>query len=44
MDFEQARTFLQSNHRGVVATFQHNGAAQSSIVDSGAYQNYLALV
>jgi len=44
MDFEQARTFLQSNHRGVVTTFQHNGAAQSSIVVCGAYQNYLALV
>ena len=44
MDFEQARTFLQSNHRGVVTTFQRNGAAQSSIVVCGAYQDYLALV
>ena len=44
MDFEQARMFLQSNHRGVVTTFQRNGAAQSSIVVCGAYQDYLALV
>jgi len=44
MDFEQARIFLQSNHRGVVTTFQRNGAAQSSIVVCGAYQDYLALV
>lgn len=44
MDFEQARTFLKNNHRGVVTTFQRNGAAQSSIVVCGAYQDYLALV
>ena len=44
MDFEQARTFLKTNHRGVVTTFQRNGAAQSSIVVCGAYQDYLALV
>ncbi|HEU0020275.1 MAG TPA: TIGR03618 family F420-dependent PPOX class oxidoreductase [Dehalococcoidia bacterium] len=44
MDFEQARHFLENNHRGVVTTFQRNGAAQSSIVVCGAYQDYLALV
>lgn len=44
MDFEQARHFLETNHRGVVTTFQRNGAAQASIVVCGAYQDYLALV
>jgi PPOX class probable F420-dependent enzyme len=44
MDFEQARHFLENNHRGVVTTFQWNGAAQASIVVCGAYQDYLALV
>jgi len=44
MEFEQARHFLENNHRGVVTTFQGNGAAQSSIVVCGAYQDYLALV
>ena len=44
MDFEQARPFLENNHRGVVTTFQRNGAAQCSIVVCGAYQDYLALV
>ena len=44
MDFEQARPFLENNHRGVVTTFQRNGAAQSSIVVCGAYQGYMALV
>ena len=44
MNFEQVRSFLENNHRGVVTTFQRNGAAQSSIVVCGAYQDYLALV
>ena len=44
MEFEQARSFLQNNHRAVVTTFQRNGAAQSSVVVCGAYQDYMALV
>ena len=44
MEFEQTKEFLRSNHRGVVTTFQRNGAAQSSIVVCGAYQDYMALV
>ena len=44
MDFEQARPFLENNHRGVVNTFQRNGAVQASIVVCGAYQGLLAFV
>ena len=44
MDFEQARPFLQNNHRAVVTTFQRNGAAQSSIVVAGAHEDNLVLV
>ncbi len=44
MEFEQVRSFLENNHRAVVTTFQRNGAAQSSVVVSGAYQDYMALV
>ncbi len=44
MDFEQARPFLENNHRAVVTTFQRNGAAQSSIVVCGAYEDNLVVV
>jgi PPOX class probable F420-dependent enzyme len=44
MDFEQARHFLENNHRGVVTTFQRDGAAQASIVVCGHHQDCLALV
>ncbi len=44
MDFEEVRPFLEANHRGVVTTFQRNGAAQASIVVCGAYQGNMALV
>ena len=44
MEFEQAKTFLASNHRAVVNTINPNGYVQSSIVVAGAYNDYLALV
>ena len=44
MDFEAARPFLQSHHWGVVTTHQPNGAAQSSVVFSGAYEDRAVFV
>jgi PPOX class probable F420-dependent enzyme len=44
MEFEEVRPFLEANHRGVVTTFQRNGAAQASIVVCGPYQGKVALV
>jgi PPOX class probable F420-dependent enzyme len=42
MEFEEARPFLERHHWGVVTTHQRNGAAQSSVVFSGAYQGHAA--
>ena len=44
MDFEEARPFMEENHRGVITTFQANGAGHSSIVVVGAYQGNAAFV
>jgi PPOX class probable F420-dependent enzyme len=44
MEFEEVRPFLKANHRGVVTTFQRNGATQASIVVCGPYQGHMALV
>jgi len=44
MKFEEARPFLERHHWGVVTTHQRNGAAQSSVVFSGAYQGHAAFV
>ena len=44
MEFEQARPFMESNHRGVITTMQRNGAMQNSIVVCGAYQGKAAFV
>ncbi|PKB81521.1 MAG: hypothetical protein BZY88_06275 [SAR202 cluster bacterium Io17-Chloro-G9] len=44
MEFEEARPFLESNHRGVITTMQRNGAMQNSIVVCGAYQGNAAFV
>ncbi len=44
MDFEQARPFLEQHHWGVVTTHQVDGAAQSSVVFSGTFQNQAAFV
>ena len=44
MEFEQARPFMESNHRGVITTAQRNGAMQNSIVVCGAYQGKAAFV
>lgn len=44
MEFEQARKFMERNHRGVVTTFQPDGAAHSSIVVCGAYKGNAAFV
>jgi PPOX class probable F420-dependent enzyme len=44
MEFEEARPFLEQNHWGVVTTFQPDGAAHSSIIVCGAYQNQAAFV
>ena len=44
MEFEDVRSHFENNHRGVITTFQANGAAQSSIVVCGAYQRNAAFV
>ena len=44
MEFEDVRPHFENNHRGVITTFQANGAAQSSIVVCGSYQGNAAFV
>ena len=44
MEFEDVRSHFESNHRGVITTFQVNGAGHSSIVVCGAYQGNAAFV
>ena len=44
MEFEDARPHFENNHRGVITTFQSNGAGHSSIVVCGAYQGNAAFV
>ena len=44
MDFEEARSFMEKNHRGVVTTYQGNGAVHTSSVVCGAYQGHAAFV
>ena len=44
MEFKDVEKFFQTNHRGVITTFQANGAAQSSIVVCGAYKGNAAFV
>ena len=44
MEFEQARSFMETNHRGVITTYQRDGALQASIVVCGAYQGNAAFV
>ena len=42
MEFEDVRPFLAQHHRCVVTTHRSNGAAHSSIVVCGAYQDQAA--
>ena len=44
MDFEDARPFMEKNHRGVISTYQANGAMQTSIVVCGAFKGNAAFV
>ena len=44
MEFEDVRAHFENNHRGVITTFQANGAGHSSIVVVGAYQGNAAFV
>ena len=44
MEFEDVRPFMEREHWGVVTTHQPNGAAQSSVVFSGAYNGHAAFV
>ena len=44
MEFQEIRPFLESNHRGVVTTFQPDGATHASILVCGAYQDNVAFV
>ena len=44
MNFEDVRRFLGANHRGVVNTFQRDGAVQASIVVCGAFQEQVVFV
>ena len=44
MEFEEVRPHFEKNHRGVITSFQADGAAHSSIVVCGAYQGSAAFV
>ena len=44
MQFEDVRPFLQRHHRGVITTYQSNGAAHASVVVCGAYEGQAAFV
>lgn len=44
MTFDDVRPFLARHHRGVITTFQPDGAAHASIVVCGAYQGHAAFV
>ena len=44
MKFEDVRPFMEKNHRGVITTYQRNGAMHNSLVSSGAYQGNAAFV
>jgi PPOX class probable F420-dependent enzyme len=44
MQFEDVRPFLERHHRGVITTYQPNGAAHASIVVCGAYQGHATFV
>lgn len=44
MDFDDVRPFLETHHRGVIATRRPNGATHSSIVVCGAYDGNAAFV
>jgi PPOX class probable F420-dependent enzyme len=44
MDFDEVRSFLKTNHRGVVNTFQPDGSVQSSIVVTGAMDEKVVFV
>ena len=43
MEFEDIRSFLESNHRAIVQTIRPNGAVHASAVVCGAYEGYMAL-
>ena len=44
MEFEEVRPFMESNHQGVINTYQRNGAIHVSIVVCGAYQGNAVFV
>ena len=44
MEFEDVKSHFENNHRGVITTFQADGAGHSSIVVCGAYQGTAAFV
>ena len=44
MEFDDVRPFLETHHRGVIATRRPNGATHSSIVVCGAYDGKAAFV
>ena len=43
MEFKDIQSHFETHHRGVITTFQPNGAAHSSIVVCGAYQGNATL-
>jgi PPOX class probable F420-dependent enzyme len=44
MEFEEIRPFMESNHQGVINTYQRNGAIHVSIVVCGAIQGNAVFV
>ena len=44
MNFEDARPFMEKNHKGMVTSLRPDGTAQSSIIVCGAYEDCAAFV
>ncbi len=44
MNFEDARPFMEKNHKGMVTSLRQDGTAQSSIIVCGAYEDCAAFV
>lgn len=44
MEFEDARPFMERNHRGVITTYRATGGMHNSLVSSGAYKGNAAFV
>ena len=44
MDYEEARRFMEANHRGIVTTYRRSGTPQMSILLAGPFRGGAAFV